>query len=71
MPDFIMPRKETWIMKHNDQMKENKTQVRDVILRTVKTQKLLSAGIVITVVGAIIAALIPPLILAEIVDTIT
>lgn len=58
-------------MKHNDQMKENKTQVRDVILRTVKTQKLLSAGIVITVVGAIIAALIPPLILAEIVDTIT
>ena len=47
-------------MKHNDQMKENKTQVRDVILRTVKTQKLLSAGIVITVVGAIIAALIPP-----------
>ena len=29
-------------MKHNDQMKENKTQVRDVILRTVKTQKLLS-----------------------------
>ena len=28
-------------MKHNDQMKENKTQVRDVILRTVKTQKLL------------------------------
>lgn len=58
-------------MKHNDQMKENKTQVRDVILRTVKTQKLLSAGIVITVVGAIIAALIPPLILARIVDTIT
>ena len=58
-------------MKHNDQMKENKTQVRDVILQTEKTQKLLSAGIVITVVGAIIAALIPPLILAEIVDTIT
>lgn len=50
MPDFIMHRKEAWIMKHNDQMKENKTQVRDVILRTVKTQKLLSAGIVITVV---------------------
>ena len=24
MPDFIMPRKETWIMKHNDQMKENR-----------------------------------------------
>lgn len=45
--------------------------VKRVILRTIKKQKLLSIGIVITVTGAILTALLPPLVLAKIVDTIT
>ena len=45
--------------------------VKNVIVQTVKKQKLLSAGIVITVTGAILTALLPPLVLAKIVDTIT
>lgn len=51
---------------------ENKTkQVKSVIWQIVKDQKWLSFGIVLAVVGAVVAALIPPLILARIVDTIT
>ena len=42
-----------------------------VILNTIKEKWLLTAGIVITVVGAIVTALFPPLILANIIDTIT
>ncbi len=42
-----------------------------VIFKTIKSKWLLTAGIVVTVVGAIVAALIPPLILARIIDTIT
>ena len=42
-----------------------------VILNTIKEKWLLTAGIVITVVGAIVMALFPPLILAKIIDTIT
>ena len=42
-----------------------------VILNTIKEKWLLTAGIVITVVGAIVTALFPPLILAKIIDTIT
>ena len=49
----------------------NKTQVKTVIWQTVKQQKWLSLGIVLAVVGAVVTALIPPLILARIVDTIT
>lgn len=45
--------------------------VTAVILRTVRKYWLLSAGILITVVGTILAALIPPLVLGQIVDTIT
>lgn len=41
-----------------------------VILNTIKEKWLLTAGIVITVVGAIVMALFPPLILAKIIDTI-
>lgn len=48
-----------------------KGMVRNVIFDTVKKQKWLSLGIVVAVVGAVVAALIPPLILAKIVDTIT
>ena len=42
-----------------------------VILDTVKSKWLLTAGIAITVVGAIVTALFPPLILAKVIDTIT
>ncbi len=45
--------------------------VGSVILNTIKEKWLLTAGIVITVVGAIVTALFPPLILANIIDTIT
>lgn len=42
-----------------------------VILNIIREKWLLTAGIVITVVGAIVTALFPPLILAKIIDTIT
>ena len=42
-----------------------------VILNTIRSKWLITAGIVITVVGAIVTALFPPLILAKIIDTIT
>lgn len=45
--------------------------VGGVILNTIKEKWLLTAEIVITVVGAIVTALFPPLILAKIIDTIT
>ncbi|MBC5651885.1 ABC transporter ATP-binding protein [Blautia sp. BX17] len=48
-----------------------KRQVKTVIWQTVKKQKWLSLGIILAVVGAVVTALIPPLILARIVDTIT
>lgn len=51
-------------------MKQNR-QVNMVIFQTVKKQKILSAGIFCAVVGAVVAALIPPLILAKMIDTIT
>ena len=50
---------------------KNKAQVTDIILETVRRQKILSVGIVCMVIGAIVSALIPPLILARIVDTLT
>ena len=50
---------------------KQKGMVRNVIFNTVKKQKWLSLGIVVAVVGAVVAALIPPLILAKIVDTVT
>ena len=46
-------------------------RVRTVIWNTVKCQKWLSAGILCAVVGAVVVALLPPLILGKIVDTIT
>ncbi len=51
-------------------MSQNK-KVGSVIAQTIKRQKWLSAGIVCAVVGAIIAALLPPLILGTIIDTMT
>ena len=50
---------------------KRKLQVKTVIFMTVKRQKYLSAGIFCAVVGAILLALVPSLILARIVDTIT
>ena len=50
---------------------KRKLQVKTVIFMTVKRQKYLSAGIFCAVVGAILLALVPPLILARIVATIT
>ena len=50
---------------------KRKLQVKTVIFMTVKRQKYLSAGIFCAVVGAILLALVPPLSLARIVDTIT
>ena len=49
----------------------NSKNIRTVLLRTVKTHPLLSAGIVLCVAGAVAAALLPPLLLAKIVDDLT
>lgn len=46
-------------------------QVRDVIGNTIKEKKLLSGAIVCTVLGAVLVSLVPPLILARIVDRLT
>ena len=51
--------------------KAKKRQVKGVIWKTVLQQKWLSMGIVFAVAGAVVTALIPPLILAKIVDTVT
>ena len=50
---------------------EKKRQVKSVIWKTILQQKWLSIGIVLAVVGAVVTALIPPLILGKIVDTVT
>lgn len=52
-------------------VKNQKQQVSSVIWKTVLQQKWLSMGIVLAVVGAVVTALIPPLVLAKIVDTLT
>ena len=48
-----------------------KKDKKGVIWKTVLQQKWLSMGIVFAVAGAVVTALIPPLILAKIVDTVT
>lgn len=50
---------------------KRKDQVMGVIFQTIKQQALLSIGILAAVVGAVVMVLIPPLILARIVDKIT
>ena len=53
-------------------MTQNKNgQVKRVILDTIAGWKGLSFGIVCAVIGAVVFALIPPLILAKIIDTVT
>ena len=49
----------------------SKKSVSSVIWQTVKEQKWLSCGILIAVIGAIVTALLPPLILGNIIDSIT
>ena len=49
----------------------NAKNIRAVLRETVKRQIGLSLAIVITVVGAVVAALLPPLLLAKIVDGLT
>ena len=55
----------------NGKVKNQKQQVKSVIWKTVLQQKWLSIGIVLAVVGTVVIALIPPLVLAKIVDTLT
>jgi len=50
---------------------ERSVQVKTVIFRTVRQQKYLSAGIFCAVAGAIILSLVPPAILARMIDMIT
>ena len=47
------------------------TDVKKVMLYTIRKQKLLSFGLVFAVAGAIVMALLPPLVLAKIIDTIS
>ena len=54
-----------------EKLQNEKGNVFGVIMRTVQRQKLLSLGIVLAVVGAIVTALLPPWILGSIVDSIT
>ena len=49
----------------------NRENIRTVLLQTVQKNIWLSLGIVLTVVGAVVSALLPPLVLAKIVDTLT
>ena len=49
----------------------NQENIRTVLLRTVQRNIWLSLGILLMVVGAVVAALLPPLLLAKIVDTLT
>ena len=50
---------------------KHKGNVQNILIDTVKKQKWLSSGILIAVLGAIGASLIPPLLLGKIVDSIT
>lgn len=51
--------------------KKNSHNVVSIILHTIIKRKCLSLGIIISVCGAIITALYPPLVLGKIVDTLT
>ena len=49
----------------------NKNRLDKIFFDIVKKQKMLSLGIFCAVIGAIITALLPPLVLAKMIDTIT
>ncbi len=52
-------------------MMKSEMRVKNIILKTVGHQKWLSIGIILTVVGAVVVALLPPMVLAKVIDTIT
>ena len=58
-------------MKPDTSKSKKSGYVGRIILHTVTGHALLTAGIVISVVGAVVLALLPPLILGNIVDTLT
>lgn len=58
-------------MKSDTSKNKKSGYVGRIILHTVTGHAMLSAGIVISVVGAVVLALLPPLILGNIVDTLT
>lgn len=62
-------------MNHKSPRKTQSTrhpmQVHTVIFQSIQKYILLALGILVAVVGAIVVALIPPLILADIIDTLT
>ena len=60
---------ETYNETHNEM--HSSKNIGSVMWQTVKKQKWLSAGIVCAVAGAILTALLPPLILGTIIDTMT
>ena len=60
----MMDRREKTIMKNSE-------QVKSVIFRTAGNHKWLSLGIAVSVCGAVVTSLIPPLILGKIIDGLT
>ena len=58
-------------MKSGENDRKKGGHVGSIILHTVTGYGFLSAGILIAVVGAVVLALIPPLVLGDIVDTLT
>lgn len=58
-------------MKPGENSRKKGGHVGSIILHTVTGYGFLSAGIFIAVVGAVVLALIPPLVLGDIVDTLT
>ena len=52
-------------------MKVKKLGLIQVTQNVMKLNKLLSLGIIITVVGAVISALLPPLVLEQIINLLT
>lgn len=58
-------------MKPGENSRKKGGHVGSIILHTVTGYGFISAGILIAVVGAVVLALIPPLVLGDIVDTLT
>ena len=50
---------------------KNRKSVSNVIWQTIRKKSLLSAGIVLAVAASVVTALLPPLILGKVIDTIT
>lgn len=70
MQSFTMTRKEGTTMENSKVNKNNAGYVGKIIFHTMARYGLLSAGIIAAVVGAVVVALIPPLVLGNIVDTL-